>query len=486
MGSLRPIGLVSFPGEGYEFGMSTLPPVSGAFQAPLDPGFIPPVLVLNSLRNEAGEKGARTIRIGAEQGDGSFYSHDLVVPLDFDASSGGGALLLERMVKFLLWSVGGWKIVLGGLKKDETASITRRFSDTECGRFDSELIGEMVYDRPILVQSVELPDFPSGNTAVRSIGGHLDGCRIGFDLGASDRKAAAVKDGEVVFSEEIVWDPRPQADPQWHFDQIMDSLKRAAEHLPRVDAIGGSSAGVIVNGEVRIASLFRGVPDDLFKTRVRHIFSEVQQAWNGIPFEIANDGDVTALAGSMAMKRGGVLGIAMGSSEAVGYVAPAGNITTRLNELAFAPVDLNENAAVDEWSGDWGCGVQYFSQQAVGKLIPRAGIEVPGDMPLPEQLKKVQALMSDGDERASRIYETLGVYLGYTLPFYREFYEFDNALILGRVSSGEGGELVINKAKEVLAREFPGFAQSLHFHEPDETEKRHGQAVAAASLPERE
>ncbi len=463
--------------------MSLLRSVNPLFRPALDPDFVSPALVLRKLREEAAA-GGRLIQIGVEQGDGSLDVHDFKVPRDFKGCEGEGALVLERIVKFLLWAVGGWKIHIGGGTDAEVAMLQRRIAETECGKFDSTLIGGMVYDRLIEVVSVGSAEMPKSATKAKAAGGHLDGCRIGFDLGASDRKAAAVKDGEVVFSEEVVWDPKPQTDPQWHFDQIMDSLKRAAEHLPRVDAIGGSSAGVIVNGEVRIASLFRGVPDDLFKTRVRHVFSEVQQAWGGVPFDIANDGDVTALAGSMAMNRGGVLGIAMGSSEAVGYVAPEGNITTRLNELAFAPVDFNSQAATDEWSGDWGCGVQYFSQQAVGKLVPRAGIDLDAAMPLPEQLKAVQSLMSDGDERAKKIYETIGVYLGYTLPFYREFYDYSNALILGRVSSGEGGEIVIQKAKEVMEAEFPEFAEGLHFHTPDEKEKRHGQAIAAASLPE--
>ena len=32
----------------------------------------------------------------------------------------------------------------------------------------------------------------------------------------------------------------------------------------------------------------------------------------------------------------------------------------------------------DEWSGDIGCGVKYFSQDGVIKLAPRAGIELTG------------------------------------------------------------------------------------------------------------
>src|SRR5204863_4592152 len=109
------------------------------------------------------------------------------------------------------------------------------------------------------------------------------------------------------------------------YDQINDSLKRAAAHLPRVDAIGGSSAGVYVNNRVKLASLFRGVPRDVFTSRVNGLFLELAHEWT-VPFEIVNDGEVTALAGSMSLNDNGVLGIAMGSSLAGGYVTLDGYI----------------------------------------------------------------------------------------------------------------------------------------------------------------
>jgi len=315
------------------------------------------------------------------------------------------------------------------------------------------------------------------------LGRHLDGCRIGFDLGGSDRKVAAVLEGKVVFSEETIWDPYPQVDPQYHFDGIMDSLKRAAAHLPRVDAIGGSAAGVYVNNRVRLASLFRAIPPNLFELRVKDLFFEIRKAWGGVPFEVVNDGEVTALAGSMALKSNAVLGIALGTSTAGGYVTPEGSITSWLNEFAFVPFDYNPRAPVDEWSGDYGCGAQYFSQQCVGRLIASAGIEVAGSMPLPEKLVHVQTLMGEGDSRAATIYQTIGTYVGYAIAQLAEFYAIHNVLILGRVTSGRGGDLILAGAREVLDLEFPELSKGVRFHVPDEKEKRHGQAVAAASLP---
>ena len=129
-------------------------------------------------------------------------------------------------------------------------------------------------------------------------------------LSATMVKVAAVKDGEVVFSEEVPWMPALQEDPQWHYDELMAMLKSAAAHLPRVDAIGGSAAGCYVNNRVQVASLFRSVSASLFKSRVREIFLELQKAWGNIPFEVVNDGEVTALAGAMSLNDNAVLGIA--------------------------------------------------------------------------------------------------------------------------------------------------------------------------------
>jgi len=386
---------------------------------------------------------------------------------------------VERIVKFLLWSRGGCRIYFDG-----PASLAERLANyyqtQPAGQFDSEMVGQRMFDRPLEV--VNTKDIPAERSQTRPLGRHLEGCRIGFDLGGSDRKAAAVIDGKVVFSDEIEWNPYFQPDPQYHFDGIMDSLKKAAAHLPRVDAIGGSAAGVYVNNRVKVASLFRGVPPDVFERRVKNLFLDIRQQWNNVPFEVVNDGEVTALAASMSLGVNSVLGISLGTSTAGGYVNAEGNITSWLNELAFVPVDYRPAAPRDEWSGDLGCGVQYLSQQCVGRLLSAAGIDAPADLPLPEKLKLVQGLMKNGDERARRIYETIGVYLGYGLTHFADFYDLKHVLILGRVTSGVGGEIILDWARKVLQTDFPALSDQMAFHIPDEKEKRHGQAIAAASL----
>ena len=446
----------------------------------LDPDFRPASLGHRAFAAEARVAGAPQVRIALEQADGSTFRFDrLILPAAHPASE-ANFFYLERFIKFLLWSRGGFRVHFDG-PKELGARLQSHFQETSTGRFDAAIMGEKIYGHPFEVALTS--NVPPPRASSQPLGRHLNGCRIGFDLGASDRKAAAVIDGQVVFSGETIWNPVHQTDPQWHFDQIMDSLQQAAAHLPRVDAIGGSSAGVYVNNQVRVASLFRGVPQELFDKRVRNLFAELKAAWKNIPFEVVNDGEVTALAGSMALGKNAVLGIAMGSSQAGGFVTPEGGITTWLNELAFAPVDYAVGAPADEWSGDRGCGVQYFSQQCVGRLMPLAGIKVSDKEPLPEKLKHVQSLMEQGDPRAEKIYETVGVYLGYGVAHYAEFYECNHVLVLGRVTTGQGGELIIRRAQEVLHTEFPELSRKIAFHIPDEKEKRHGQAIAAASLP---
>lgn len=454
-----------------------LPLVAPRIVPPLDPDFRPAVLAHRAFRQAAGRKPV-PVRLALERPDGGVSRFDTIVADSSSPEAAGNFIAIERLLKFLLWSRGAWKVHFDG-----PAEIGRRlqahYRDTATGRFDAALMGEKIYERPFEIALGG--KIPAAREAAAPLGRHLDGCRIGFDLGASDRKVAAVIDGKTVFSDETVWDPRSHADPQWHFDQIMDSLKRAASHLPRVDAIGGSSAGVCVNNRVQVASLFRGVPDAIFNQRIKTLFLELKKAWGNIPFEVVNDGEVTALAGSMALSDNAVLGLALGSSQATGYVTPQGGITSWLNELAFAPVDYNPHAPMDEWSGDAGCGVQYFSQQCVGRLIARAGIEVDAALSLPEKLIEVQKPMAQGDERAARIYQTIGTYLGYGVAHYAEFYDIRHLLILGRVTTGRGGEIICQRAQQVLEQEFPEL--TLRLHMPGEKEKRHGQAMAAASLP---
>lgn len=446
--------------------------------APLDSGFLPAALFNRSYVAAAQNSGgAVPLVLGLERENGLSSRFETIVKTAPDSET---LRYVERLVKFLLWARGSWRISFGGPRAIGD-HVALAYSETGARRFDVDLMSR-VYERPFGVKVMTAEDVPAAVESTATLGGHLEGCRIGFDLGASDYKIAAVNNGEAVYSGEFPWNPKDQPDPQYHYERINEGLKKAAAHLPRVDAIGGSSAGVVVNNRIMVASLFRAVPKEKFDD-AKNIFLRLRREWN-VPLEVMNDGDVTALAGAMSLKTNAMLGIAMGSSQAAGYLDPQGGMTGWLSELAFAPLDYNVKAATDEWSGDYGVGASYFSQQAIGKLLPAAQIDLPAETPLAEKLKEVQTLMAAGDTRAARIYETIGVYLGYSIPHYADFYDFKHLLILGRVTTGKGGDIVLEKAREVLKAEFAELAGKITLHVPDEATRRVGQAVAAASLPE--
>ncbi len=385
---------------------------------------------------------------------------------------------IERIVKFLLWSIGGMRIYLCGCDK-EAEILQKAYTASGERHFEVDFMNQ-VFENGLSVCIVDEEHFPAANEHPIKIGGHLNGCRIGFDAGGSDRKVSAVVDGECVYSEEVVWSPKLQADPKYHYDGIMSAFRTAASKMPRVDGIGVSTAGVIVDNQPRVASLFIKVPDERHE-EVKNIYIDAAKEMGDLPIVVVNDGDVTALAGSMSLEDNAVMGIAMGTSEAVGYVDKEGRILGWLNELAFAPVDLYEKAAADDWSGDIGCGSRYFSQEAVIRLAANAGIEIDQTLSRGEQLKVVQKLMNDGDAAAEDIFKSIGVYLAHTIKLYSKFYDIKHLIILGRVTSGKGGDTILAECQRVMTEEYPELSD-IEVTLPDEKMRRLGQSVAAASL----
>ena len=442
----------------------------------LDPGFIPLGKFFTAFLRGASQPVSLAVeRAGGEVAVYNTFIHG--TPEMYEADK----YYIDRLVKMLLWMKGGFKVYISGSEAMYEA-VKDAYRPGGSREFDADFMAN-VYERPFEV--VLCDAVPAEYSNPQAVGRHMDGCRIGFDAGGSDRKVSAVIDGESVFSEEVVWYPKVTEDPDYHYEGIVSALKAAAEHLPRVDAVGVSSAGIYINNRTMVASLFLKVPKELFDEKVKDIYIRaITDTFGDVPYVVANDGDVSALAGAMSLGENNILGIAMGTSEAVGYVDENGNVTGWLNELAFAPVDANPEAMADEWSGDIGCGVKYFSQDGVIKLAPRAGIELNGDDAPAQKLKAVQALMESGDSRAEAVYRSIGVYLGHTLAFYHSFYGLKYVLLLGRVMSGKGGDIILDTCKAVLAEEYPEVADKIVPTLPDEKARRVGQSVAAASLPE--
>jgi predicted NBD/HSP70 family sugar kinase len=453
-----------------------------ALPPPLDPGFRPAALWNRAYRTRITAGRGAPIHFAITRPDGTVFRHDDTI-LPWEASTAAATRrYVERTVKRLLWQKGGSRVYLAGCLEG-AAALAADYAAGGPRAFDADLMGNRVFGEPFRVVSCQPRDLPPAREPEAVAGGNWDGCRVGFDLGGSDRKCAAVIDGRVVHTEEVPWSPGAAEDWRYHRDGILDSLQRAAAHLPRVDAIGGSAAGIYVDNEARVASLFRRVPAADFDRHIRRLFLDIGRE-RGVPLVVMNDGDVTALAGSLATGHRPMLGMAFGTSLAGGYCSPAGRLTCWLNELAFVPIDFRgADAPRDEWSGDLGCGAQYLSQQAVGRLAAAAGVAFADGMGLPERLAEMQRRLAAGDATARQVFVSVGRYLGYAIAHLADGYDLRHILVLGRVTSGEAGGLLVAEAESVLRREFPDLSERVSVRVPGEQERRHGQAVVAASLP---
>ena len=442
----------------------------------LDPGFIP-----FGVWTEAYLQGAKMpLSIAVERDKGHISVRHTFIH-GTDALKEADYRYVERYMKFLLWSIGGFRVYICGCSQ-LAQRLQKDYSPEGIRAFDYDFF-QKLYERPLEIVDLPLTECPAPNESPVPIGGHTDGCRIGFDAGGSDRKVSAVIDGEVVYSEEVVWHPKLNPDPSYQYEGILDSFRTAASKMPRVDGIGVSSAGVFIGNAPMISSIFYCVPRDRWD-EVKTVYDRAAAAIGDVPVVVANDGDVTALAGAMGLGVGSIMGLAMGTSEAVGYVDKDRNVLGWISELAFAPVDLNEEAMADEWSTDLGVGCKYFSQDAVIKLAPRAGIELDESLSPAEKLKAVQELMENDDARAQKVFHDIGVYLAYAIQQYNQYYDIKHMMVLGRVMSGKGGEMILATCQNVLKDEFPHLYESIRVMLPDEKTRRVGQSVAAASLPD--
>merc|ERR1712226_1083632 len=336
-------------------------------------------------------------------------------------------------------------------------------------------------------------------------GKDANGCRLAFDLGKSDIKTVAIKDGEVLDSKETEWDVT-NVDPQYHFDAIVAAMKGTIKNAKEkgfgtIQAVGGSATGTVSGeSEATWCDIFPNVPPDVYKEKVVDIFKRIAKDVAGdVPLKVINDGEVTALAAVQKIKAGNVMGISMGSSEGGGYANKDGNLMGWINELCYIRLDLNPNAPIDPWTKGAHSGIShmYLGQRGATKLAAAGGIDGPEEYMYPNPamctikhenhaqcLKLIQKAMEDParEPQARLIYETVGVYLGYGLAQYCEFYKIEHVMILGRVCKGKGGDLMLEKANEVLSKEFPDLP-AITFHTADDHFKAVGQCIAAAALP---
>merc|ERR1711981_1216402 len=358
-------------------------------------------------------------------------------------------------------------------------------------------------DKIMDVTIVDERELPGAKDSPQKCGKDANGCRLAFDLGKSDIKTVAVKDGEVLDSKETEWDVT-NPDPDYHYKAITDAMRASLERakMTKVQAIGGSATGTVgANNEATWCDIFPNVPPDVYKAKVVDIFQRIAKDIAGdVPLKVINDGEVTALAAVQKTGAGNVMGISMGSSEGGGYANGDGNLMGWINELCYVKLDMNPEAPTDPWTkgAHRGMSHMYLGQRGATKLAAKAGVKVPDNYVYPHAdmctikhedhaqcLKLIQKAMADPEQEPTvrKLYETVGVYLGYGLAQYSEFYNIDHVMILGRVSKGAGGDVMLSTAKKVLETEFPEYA-GIQFHTADDHFKAVGQCIAAAALPE--
>jgi len=473
--------------------------------APLDPNFSPVVLAKRQYMKaiEGCTAFVDTLSWAMPRCDGCGRQSIPVFPEgheDIDASIYMAGVWIQEM----MWQRSASELQLAGPKTICNA-LCAAFSKGGMYEYEVEAMPKVcgTVDAPFKVSIVDEASMPENKDTPQICGKNANGCRLAFDLGKSDIKVVAVHDNEVKYSKETEWDVT-NPDPEYHYKAIMDAMKFGKEALPRIDAIGGSATGTVGPGnEATWCDIFPNVPPDVYKAKVVDIFNRIGKDIAGrddVPIKVINDGEVTALAAVQKLGgKGKVLGISMGSSEGGGYANEDGNLMGWINELCYIRLDLNPMAPSDPWTKGCHSGIShmYLGQRGATKLAAAGGVELPEEQtyPHPEMctirhenhaqcLKAIQKAMTDPakEPRCRLIYETCGVYLGYGIAQYTEFYKIDNIMILGRVSKGAGGAIMLAKAREVLQKEFPEIPP-IEFHEADDHFKAVGQCIAAAALP---
>jgi predicted NBD/HSP70 family sugar kinase len=468
--------------------------------APLDPNFAPLVLAKkNYLKFVAGTP--HSIEWALPRADGC-ARYKLPVFADGHEDVEASIYLAGVLIQEMVWQRSASSLSLCGPPK-QCEALKAAFS--KGGAYEYEIMSmpnvcgtpEAPFPVTIVAKAEELP---AAKDTPQVCGKDASGCRLAFDLGKSDIKTVAVKDGEVVYSKETEWDVT-NVDPDYHYKAIVDALMLAKATLPKVDAVGGSATGTVSGAnEATWCDIFPNVPPDVYKAKVVDIFVRMAKEVAGdVPLKVINDGEVTALAAVQKIGKGKILGISMGSSEGGGYANTDGNLNGWINEMCYIKLDMNPEAPTDPWTKGCHRGIShmYLGQRGATKLAAKAGVKLPDNLVYPHPdmctikhedhakcLKEIQKAMADPaqEPQVRKLYETVGVYLGYGLAQYSEFYEIDHVMILGRVSKGSGGDLMLDVAKKVLMTEFPQYGH-IQFHTADDHFKAVGQCIAAAALP---
>jgi len=472
--------------------------------APLDPNFSPLILAKrNYLKYVAGSGQFLEWACPRSDGCGRYKlpvfadNHE-----DFEASVYLAGVLIQEMI----WQRSASSLLLAGSAK-LCEALKAAFSKGGAYEYEAGSMPNVngTPEKEFEVKIVKAEELPPNKESPQECGKDVSGNRLSFDLGKSDIKTVFIKDGEILDSKETEWDVTA-VDPQYHFDAIVAAMRATIERANakgagKIDAVGGSATGTVsAANEATWCDIFPNVPPDVYKAKVVDIFQRIAKEVAGdVPLKVINDGEVTALAAVQRIGKGNILGISMGSSEGGGYANADGNLLGWINEMCYIRLDMNPEAPTDPWTKGAHRGIShmYLGQRGATKLAAKAGVVLPENYVYPHAdmctikhedhagcLKLIQKAMADPaqEPQVRKLYETVGVYLGYGLAQYCEFYKIDHVMILGRVSKGNGGDLMLEVAKKVLQTEFPEYA-GMQFHTADDHFKAVGQCIAAAALP---
>lgn len=413
------------------------------------------------------ERGKSSLAVTIQRGDSLSYTyHSATTETEEDF------FFMKKMILTLLWIVGGDRVLLKGNHKTIASFLLSVKEDGELTKTFHEM--ENIFRRSFLIEETD-QDFKDRFQDV-GIDGSFQGYRIGLDLGGSDRKTVASYNGNVLFQDETPWSPKTEEDSSYHYKGILDSLKKAKSHLKRVDSIGISSAGIIDGNRMEQATLFWKVKD-LDREGISSFFSDfMEKEFPDVRYRILNDGDVAAYSGAYLFHKEKILGLTFGTSLGSGYMEDMHSSLGFIIELGKVPVDYSEDAMSHYSMGIKGSGSEYLSQKGIIRLCKKAGMEYKGD--LPTQLVQIQKGAENGNRKVLDAYEKLGRFIGEAIALYHRFLPFKNVIVLGRVMSGKGGDLMLKSAADLLKEE----RIDIHLFSADETFKRLGQAYMAASL----
>merc|ERR1712232_721677 len=298
------------------------------------------------------------------------------------------------MIQETIWRCGATGLQLSGPAKICECLKAAYGADGEFG-FEAQTMPKCfgTPDAGFPVEVVGEGDLPAAKDTPQECGKDANGCRLAFDLGKSDIKTVAIKDGEVLDSKETEWDVT-NVDPQYHFDAIVAAMKSTIERAKEkgfgdIQAVGGSATGTVSgDNEATWCDIFPNVPPDVYKEKVVDIFKRIAKEVAGdVPLKVINDGEVTALAAVQKIGVGNIMGISMGSSEGGGYANADGNLMGWINELCYIRLDLNPRAPTDPWSkgAHTGMSHMYLGQRGATKLAAKAGVELPAEMKYPHK-----------------------------------------------------------------------------------------------------